>query len=93
MSENTRYPLRDKLDAIANAPRGRLTKNEVIPRLSKILERVNDAMFLRQVENAKLGRDEAEDDLFAALDIAETELLRLGALPRSKHRTIPEGGS
>jgi hypothetical protein len=89
-NEDTRDPLRNKLDLIANAPKGRLTKNDVVRRLSKILERVNDAMFLRQVENARAGRDEAEDDLFAALDMAETELFHLGALPRAKNRTIPE---
>jgi hypothetical protein len=79
-NENTRNPLEAEFDAIVNSHRGRITKRELVPRLSKILKRVDDALLLRRVENAKSGRDAAEDDLLAALEIAVLELLRLGAM-------------
>jgi hypothetical protein len=66
--------------AIVNSHRGGITKSELVSRLSKILKRVDDALILRRAENAKSGRDAAEDDLLAALDIAVLELLRLGAM-------------
>lgn len=76
MGEKKKHPFEAEMDAISQRPKG---KNELIARLSKILNRVDDATFFRRQENAVVGRDASEDNLLAALDIAKLELLRLGA--------------
>jgi hypothetical protein len=77
--------MKAKLHAIANPTlTGRITRRDLTPKLSQILGRVSDALYIRQQENAKVGRNDAEDALLEALDLAETRLLQLGALPRIK---------
>jgi hypothetical protein len=74
----------NKMDAvIANQPKGRLTKRELQLRLNKILKRVVEAKAMRQRENAKAERDDADDSLLEALYHAETGLMALGALQRT----------
>jgi len=86
MTHNKRTPFRTKLEAIANSPKGRMTKGELIQRANVILEKVEDAIHLRQQENAKANRDEDIDELLAILDLIETRVLELGALPSPKFR-------
>jgi hypothetical protein len=88
MTDNKKDHLTAKLEAIGRARNPR-NKRELYAELAKVLNRVEDALFLRQIENARNGRDEDNDDIFAALDMAETMLLQLGVLPRASRRTVP----
>jgi len=79
---NDRDWLQAKMDAVARgSARGKLTKREFVLRLSQVLKRVNDAQFMRREENRAAGRDNREDDLLEALDVAETRSMQLGAMP------------